>query len=159
MASAAVQTPDNFFRVLNGIQHVICESLKSLDNCIKSWHTNQIDKGGLQFCESPHICSTIGDPTKLLRSTFRRLPLRKSDSHISACQNCIGWAKAVKNVLYSTRKERFEIVWENIDISRLHHEHTEVCNGFISWLPPGVRPTKLGDYDIGSILQINASFW
>ena len=158
MASATVQTPDNFFRILHGIQYVICEALSSLDDCIRSWHTNQIRTNGLLPCSSPDICSAIGDPTKRSRSRFRCLPLTKSDSRKSACQNCIKWTKAVKSVLYLTRKERFEIVWENIDTTRLYPYHTEVCNGFIRFLQPDPKRTKLEDYDIGSVLQIMRRF-
>ena len=158
MASAAVQIPDNFFKVLDGIRYVICQALPSLDDFIRAWHANQICRKCLAPCLSPHMYPTEGEPTKISHFRFRRRQTTESDFHDLSCQNCIGWAKAMKSVLYSARKERFEIVWENIDTTRLYEDHIEVCNGFISCLPPGPRPTKMEDYDIGSILQIMRRF-
>ena len=157
MATSAPHTSNNFLRVLQAVQHVVCKAVPSLDESIKTWHGNQIRRNRLLPCSQPHLCPETGKPKHL--SKVRKLVSRKNK--FSSCKNCVIWAKALKDVFYSSPTEGSlaDVAWEHLNPTRLFHDYIEVCNAFVLHERPSEpRPTTLQDFNIEGILQIMLHF-
>ena len=157
MATCATQTSDNFLRVLQAVQYVVCKAVPSLDESIRTWHSNQIRRNRLLPCSQPHLCPKTGKPKHL--SKFQRLVSRKDS--VSSCKNCVRWAKAVKDAFYSppTKENSTNIAWEHLNPTRLFHSYIEICNACVLHeLSLQPSPTTLQNFDIEGILQIMLHF-
>ena len=149
MAGLTPLDSDAYYRVYKALHLVTHEALPCVDNCLKVWHAQQIQK--LSPCTA-------------------QCPNGKKPKPPASCQNCVAWGTAIEGALYQPTANPSsatpQLTWANVSQSNLSKSHVEVAKAFVLRLPKkqgfsGASTqhyTSVSDFDSASLLMIMARF-
>ena len=130
MASAS---NDNFVSCYTAIETVLYQVRPYLQHALETWH--QQTKKNIQPCLSPDQCPQNKKPT----------------ADIGACQGCLEWVAAIKDVVYPPDTRLY---WSNVNPTLFSKDLMEITKLFIPSHPVNHNYSNLGELDNASVITI-----